>query len=244
MKNNSRSGFVLAETLVVAVFLMTIFGMIYYYFYPLMGEYEKREVYDSVDDKYSMYWLKKLIEDSSYKMPISKETFNNTGYVRFECRDVTGSDDKNLLCKNLVDALQVEGCNKDGNLCSIYITKYCLGSNKDCGFSSSTAKTFKETVKESTGVPKYRENCTKSDNECMNQFVPKCTTTTNEAEINRCKEEGKKELFPSGFQDYMGTLPDYITASENGARYRVIAIFQHTVDNNNYYSYATIEVIR
>lgn len=246
MKNNTRSGFVLAETLVVAVFLMTIFGMIYYYFYPLMGEYEKREVYDSVDDKYSMYWIKKLIEDSSYKIPEDKKTaFKKSGYVRFECRNVTGSDDKKLLCKTLVDSLQVEGCNKDGNLCSIYITKYCLGSNKDCGVPSLTTKTFKETVKESTGVPKFKENCTQSDNKCIQQFVSsKCTTTTNENEIKRCEEEAQKDLFPSGFQDYVQTLPDYITASENGAQYRVIAIFQHTADNNNYYSYATIEVKR
>ena len=48
MKLNKK-GFVLAETLVVAVFMATIFTIIYVNFYPLIGEYEKREVYDDVD---------------------------------------------------------------------------------------------------------------------------------------------------------------------------------------------------
>ena len=43
MKKNSTSGFILAETLVVTVFLMTIFTMLYVNFYPLIGEYEKEK---------------------------------------------------------------------------------------------------------------------------------------------------------------------------------------------------------
>ena len=52
MKKINSKGFVLAETLVVTVFLMVIFGMIYSNFYPLMGEYEKRENYNDVDSIY------------------------------------------------------------------------------------------------------------------------------------------------------------------------------------------------
>ena len=42
MKKINSSGFVLAETLVVTVFLMVIFSMIYASFIPLVGEYEKK----------------------------------------------------------------------------------------------------------------------------------------------------------------------------------------------------------
>lgn len=66
LKFNNK-GFVLAETLVVTVFLMVIFGMLYSNFYPLIGEYEKRETYDDVDSKYAVYWLKRMIEDNDYK---------------------------------------------------------------------------------------------------------------------------------------------------------------------------------
>ena len=59
MKLNKK-GFVLAETLVVAVFMATIFTIIYVNFYPLIGEYEKRENYDDLDSKYDIYRLKRL----------------------------------------------------------------------------------------------------------------------------------------------------------------------------------------
>ena len=66
MKKLNNSGFILAETLVVTVFLMVIFTMLYTNYYPLIGEYQKRENYDDVDGKYVAYWMKKLIEDGSY----------------------------------------------------------------------------------------------------------------------------------------------------------------------------------
>ena len=65
MKKLNNKGFILAETLVVTVFLMVIFTMLYTNYYPLMGEYQKRENYDDVDGKYVAYWMKKLIEDAS-----------------------------------------------------------------------------------------------------------------------------------------------------------------------------------
>ena len=71
MKKINSSGFVLAETLVVTVFLMAIFALIYSSFLPLIGEYEKRETYDTVDGKYSVYWIKRMIEDASYNIPNS-----------------------------------------------------------------------------------------------------------------------------------------------------------------------------
>ena len=51
MIKNNEKGFVLAETLVVSVFIMTIFTLMYVNFYPLMAQYEKREFYDDLDSK-------------------------------------------------------------------------------------------------------------------------------------------------------------------------------------------------
>ena len=65
MKKNSNKGFVLAETLVTTVFLMVIFTMIYTNFYPLIGEYEKRENYDTADGKYAAFWIKRSEEHTS-----------------------------------------------------------------------------------------------------------------------------------------------------------------------------------
>ena len=82
MKKLNNKGFILAETLVVTVFLMVIFTMLYTNYYPLMGEYQKRENYDDVDGKYVAYWMKKLIEDASYMPPPEKKQLLDTaGYL-------------------------------------------------------------------------------------------------------------------------------------------------------------------
>ena len=51
IKKINNKGFVLAETLIVTVIILTLFTMIYINFYPLIGEYEKREVYDMTQKK-------------------------------------------------------------------------------------------------------------------------------------------------------------------------------------------------
>ncbi len=62
MKLNKK-GFVLAETLIVTVFVMVIFTVIYLNYYPILGKYNQREYYDDVDSKYYTYWLKRFIQD-------------------------------------------------------------------------------------------------------------------------------------------------------------------------------------
>lgn len=238
MKKINSSGFALAETLVVTVFLMVIFSMIYANFLPLIGEYEKRETYDSVDGKYSVYWIKRMIEDSSYNIPDSKsDHIRSKGYIRFECSDIKDDDEKRAFCINLVKNLQVSGCNKQGNNCEIYITRYRLDNLND-----SERTWFKQAVR--NNVKKYEEFC--SGDGCKESYISSCIAGTTDNEENRvkCSEQAETKVFRTGFQDYVFNLPDYTAESLNYANYRVIACFHNKKDNNNYYSYATIEVSR
>ncbi len=251
MKKINNSGFVLAETLVVTVFLMVIFTMLYRNFYPLIGEYEKRETYNDIDSIYSAYWLKRIIEDPSYKVTDAKKKncFDTKGYMRFECRDVSANSDKQEMCITLVKSLEVAGCSSNGNDCDIFITKYQLGGN---------TPDFKSLVKtQDDPMKKYQEiGNTESDkieyiNQCIQDSCPYCLTdpssvdaTVREKIEETCREKADKKVFNTAFQDYIKNLPDYTTPSLNAAKYRVIAIFHHKKDNNNYYSYATIEVIK
>ena len=238
MKKINSSGFVLAETLVVTVFLMIIFAMIYSSFLPLAGEYEKRETYDSVDGKYSVYWIKKMIEDSSYNIPASKANYiKDYGYIRFECSDIVEDEEKRMFCINMVKNLQVTNCDKKGDRCEIYITRYRLDDSND------TSRTwFKQAVRENRKV--YEDNC--SGSSCRSSYISNCVAQNPDDENAErvCGEEADKNLFRSGFRDYIFTLPDYTAESLNYANYRVIACFHNKKDNNNYYSYATIEVSR
>lgn len=247
MKKINNKGFVLAETLVVAIFLLVIFTMIYRYYYPLIGEYEKRETYNDVDSLYSVYWLKKLIEDSSYSLEDDvldarrynkagkKFNFDRKGFFRFECSDITGNDQKREMCRKLVKELEVENCNEYGDECNIFITKYSIAGE---GIS------FKQTVKKN--LYRYFEDCTAETNiepVCTGMFIHACTN--NDSTLNeKCAAKGGERIFSSGFQDYILSLPDYTAASLTNAKYRVIASFRHKRDNNDYVSYATIEVNR
>ena len=238
MKKINSSGFVLAETLVVTVFLMVIFSMIYASFLPLVGEYEKRESYDNVDGKYGVYWIKRMIEDSSYNIPDSKSNYiKDKGYLRFECSDIKEDEEKREFCINIVKNLQVASCDKNGDNCEIYITRYRLDNSND-----DSRVWFKQAVR--SNVKNYQEFC--SGDGCKDAYINSCLEGAEDNEENRakCTEKAEKKVFRSGFQDYVFNLPDYTYESLNYANYRVIACFHNKKDNNNYYSYATIEVSR
>lgn len=235
MKKINQNGFVLAETLVVAVFIMAIFTLIFSNFYPLIGEYEKRETYDDVDGKYAVYWIRRMIEDSAYQIPAETATFfNKHGYIRFQCSDIEDQE-KRETCKNLVNNLQVKGCSGGGDNCEIYITKYQLKDGDNSGF-------FKKEIQSKIKRKDVNRN-ESSENE--NKFVESCKvglTTPNAVDL--CKEEANRREFRSGFIDYIETLPDYKKGALDGSKYRIIACFQHERGSNNYYSYATMEVSR
>ena len=243
MKKLDSKGFVLAETLVVAVFLMAIFTLIFTNFYPLIGEYEKRETYDNVDGKYAVYWLKRMIEDSSYVITPGSELdtfFKQNGYVRFECKNIVNDPEKTDTCKRLVKALEIKGCDGEGNNCEAYITKYQLLKDDD-----TSIKWFKNNVK-TNNKQRYQVNCTSSCNK--NQYIQKCKENhknlSEEQRSKTCTDLATRKEFRNGFKDYVESLPDYKVESLDNAGYRVIAAFQHKKDNNSYYSYATIEVSR
>lgn len=109
MKKNNK-GFVLVETLVVTVFVMAIFSVIYINFYPLAGEYERREFYDDVDSKYNTYWIKTFIQGSSYDFYKSggpADTISSNKYVVFKCDDLTSPEDL-TFCKNMWSRMEVK----------------------------------------------------------------------------------------------------------------------------------------
>ena len=251
MKKINNSGFILAETLVVTVFLMVIFTMLYTNYYPLMGEYQKRETYDDVDGKYVAYWMKKLIEDGTYEPPASKKLLLETaGFMRFECEDVTESGEARRLCIKMVKSFEIAGCDSKGNNCEIFITYYRIGSQ---------TPDFKETVR--NNLKRYQEEyaqaaTTDASSELKaqkrNEYIAACADATNSIVCDvddsecraKCGEYADEKVFPSRIQDYVLVLPDFTTPSLNDAKFRVIVGVKHLKDNNNYYSYSTIEVDR
>ena len=115
MKKNNKNGFVLVETLIVVVFVAAIFSIIFLNFYPLIGEYERRENYDDVESKYGAYWVKKMIQDSNYTVNYNNPhatPFNIYPYTIY--RDITCStiysddEEKKFKCEEIYKKLGIE----------------------------------------------------------------------------------------------------------------------------------------
>ena len=233
IKNNSK-GFVLAETLIVTVFVMWIFTLIYSGIYPLVGEFEKRENYDDIDSKYGAYLVKKLIEDQSYQLAYASDEdmfFKSYKFIRFECSTINDEDKKNV-CINTVKNLEIDGCDNNGNNCEIYITTYKLD---DYG-------SFRLTVTNNGdfAIKKYRINCFV---DCKTKYLQKCTDGLSNSEAGTiCDQQAEKNAFSKGFREYVKSLPNFSAGSLNSANYRVIVAYHHQKNNNDYYTYATIEV--
>lgn len=126
MKKLNNKGFVMTETLVVAVFIMSIFAIMYNNYFPLIGEYERREVFDDIDGKYAAFWVKRFIQHDSFVVSSTMiNNINTTGYTRISCSNIdpTLNEYRQIMCNRLVDELEVD---KSGGYPHIYLTKYSL----------------------------------------------------------------------------------------------------------------------
>lgn len=238
MKLNKK-GFVLAETLVVAVFMATIFTIIYVNFYPLIGEYEKREFYDDLDSKYDIYWFKRLVQN---KQALPKDKWAEFTGVEY-----------NANCDNNKDGYcdSESGVLYNQQYVNLKGGEYDLCNNLEQ--NSSSGVNFRElcnTLKTRTGITQlYLTTYYLNDPATMSSIGGQQKVYKNQS--NFFKQRVEAGGFDENFKDYVFYLPDFRYASPNGARFRLIAQFErhttpypYSADDIKYYSYATIEVNR
>ena len=97
MKNNK--GFVMTETLVVTVFLVTIFCFIYVSIVPLIGRYEDiiyRE--GDIDIVYKLYNIRKMIEAD-----LNKDILTESGKNNIKCNML----DNSVYCNKMMEYLEL-----------------------------------------------------------------------------------------------------------------------------------------
>ena len=92
MKN--KKGFVMTETLVVTVFLVTVFTFVYVSIMPLLGIYEgKIEKDNNIDVLYELYHLRKLLKSDANKNNIVDGVVKSISCDNFSkknlCIDIT-----------------------------------------------------------------------------------------------------------------------------------------------------------
>ncbi len=100
MKFIDKKGFILIETLIVAVFVTSIFIMIFTNALPIMAEYQRIEHYDDLDGKYAAHYIRRLIiTDSNWS---SIMTISGT-YKVINCAAFNQSEE----CEDLVNSLRI-----------------------------------------------------------------------------------------------------------------------------------------
>lgn len=124
MKKLNKKGFLLIETLVVTVFVVSMFIFLYSNTLPLIGKYEQRFKYDDLDSVYAADIIRNLILDfpNADTRIFNKVKADGTGvhYAKLECSDFTGQFV--VLCNQLKSELSID---------SIYLTHYNLNSIKN-----------------------------------------------------------------------------------------------------------------
>ena len=224
MKKFSNKGFVLAETIVVAVFMVTIFSALYSNYFPIMGSYERREYYDDIDSKYIAFWLKYMIQDPSFKM--SNLDFKGVAtpevdddYAYFDCNAIDDSTKKKTCQKMIKEA-------------GLTVNPYCRtteGSDIPCSASTNY----------------YDPNVTDPAPLTYVAIITKYKTKAFK-ETNLVPYSPLYMGISDDFIDYLNSIPDYTYDSTNGANYRLII---ELYDNREpgrppIYKYSTIEVTK
>ncbi len=139
MHKMSKKGFVLAETLIVSVFIMSLFMMFYTNLYPLIGEYEKRSSYDDITSKYTAHFIRKMILQTGNDNLLK----GNQDYV-----DITE-------CPNgyFVNTTMCFAYKEKYHISKMYVTKYHIESFKNMVKTSNLPRGFMEYVE---NLPKFQ----------------------------------------------------------------------------------------
>lgn len=215
----NNKGFMLVETLIVAVFSMAIFSIIYTNYYPIMAEYERREVFDDIDGKYAVYWMKKIIQEPS----VNFGDKNTVGTIAYDINNSAGQGYHIFDCNTDIDT---DGRVGDDDIADVGAIKMC----------NQLVKKLNIVRRETSG--EEVEDGSDSGKPCV--YI----TNFNLTNFKRVASENEGNgIFTDNLADYVSYLPKYDKiVSLNRAKYRVIVEFHRTKDSNDYYAYSTIEV--
>ena len=125
MKKLNENGFLLVETLIVTVFVVSIFIFIYSNTIPLIGRYEQRFKYDDLDSVYAADLVRELIMEAPGSNFETVRTLPSGKKINeITCNQIgAGVPTYITYCNDLLKELNVD---------KIYITYYSLtGLKKD-----------------------------------------------------------------------------------------------------------------
>ncbi len=156
MRNLNNRGFALVETLIVSAFVMGIFSLLYTNFYPLIGEYEKRETYDSIDSVYKTDLWKRFITKT--KTTITSSSGDLTGDFNFIKVFNASQNGKNEFCNITKNPQECSKLWDTLNVNTIILSSYTITTLKSKIKDINTTEGMKEYI---SYLPKYETNTQK-----------------------------------------------------------------------------------
>lgn len=182
MKRINNKGVILLETLLVSVFILSIFIFVYRNSIPMMGLYKKLETFDDIDSVYAANTIKNLIvaELSDDKI---ENSLNGKTYVDVSSCDTINFDEKwqgycNTL-KNLLDITEND---------MIYITRYDVSNfRKDIMENNAINANFREYVKTVTDQESFYDpaDTTRKINGRFRIFISRTVPKTDGTTITK-----------------------------------------------------------
>lgn len=151
IKKINSKGFMLAETLIVSIFVLSIFSMLYINLLPLIADYETEQKYNTVEATYNAHWARKIILDG-----LDEENFStvvNNGYLDVSDCLLYNRNNMEDWCGNYKTVNEIN---------KIYLTTYNLEKFKNEVENSTTyRREFKEYI---NYLPTYSKNSAKVNN--------------------------------------------------------------------------------
>ena len=145
----NKKGFVLAETLVVTIFVLLIFTILYNSAVPLLGRYQQLLDYNDLDTTYDLYHLRNLIKhDANFN------TIKSKNFAIIKCANNAGSDHSYVVnianysaCNDMFKALGIEySSNIDIKDEVLYLKKSAVSSVNSNSFVSQQIKDYLTVV--------------------------------------------------------------------------------------------------
>lgn len=127
MKKRNEKGFLLAESIVVGVFVLSLFTFLFVNLIPLVGEYENEEKYDNINSLYNTNLIRSMIMGDANVNSVLKLTQPGgtvNAYNKFTVEQLCDSLEKKNYCKKLLNSTYLD-------VNTVYITWYRTSKIKD-----------------------------------------------------------------------------------------------------------------
>ncbi len=223
-----NKGFILIELLIVAVFTASLFTFLYVNILPIIGDYEQKEKYDTIDTKYVLYDLRKefLTYDSNGTNGLwdeIKKEVNTKGFARLyeykrgniQCNSTIFKDgNTGATEEEKQDKAQYNNYNtllKAYHIKSLYITRFGLGSYADGITLPTDYKNLKSLMKKESLLKSECGNLCETDNgnyaQITEEYIKKMKNFTLGYEYKKEYYRMIACMYPLDISDtYCGTI--------------------------------------